>query len=376
MGSASPRKRATPAGATPAGSTPEAQAPVLATLAAAELGRLMPMFLWVTPAGRIRAAGPTLAKVCGAGPLTGARFSDVFDLTRPRLAGRAGELAALTGQRLQVRLRHGARTALRGQVVPLAAGQGVLVNLSFGIAVAEAVRDHRLTDADFATTDLTVELLYLTEAKTAVMEELAALNRRLDLARSAAEARALTDALTGLANRRALDLALVRAVEAAARGRRGFALLHLDLDLFKAVNDTFGHAAGDRVLTRVAAVLRAETRKPDTVARVGGDEFVLILPGQVDPAQIEAAARRIIEGLEAPLDFAGRSCRISGSIGATISCLYAVPDADRMLSDADTALYASKRRGRGRATIWSPGLRLPEDKRAPEPPWPGGGAAA
>lgn len=347
-----------------------------ATLAAAELGRLMPMFLWIAPTGRIRAAGPTLAKVCGAGPLAGARFPDLFQIAKPQPAATVAELARLTGQRLQVRLRHGARTALRGQVVPLAEGQGLLVNLSFGIAVAGAVRDHRLTNADFATTDLTVELLYLTEAKTAVMEELAALNRRLDIARSAAEARALTDALTGLANRRALDLALARAVEAASRGRRGFALLHLDLDLFKAVNDTFGHAAGDQVLTRVAAVLRAETRKPDTVARVGGDEFVLILPGQVDPAQIEAAARRIIDGLEAPLDFGGRCCRISGSIGATISCLYAVPDADRMLSDADTALYASKRRGRGRATIWSPGLRLPEDKRAPEPPWPGAGGAA
>jgi diguanylate cyclase (GGDEF)-like protein len=118
-------------------------------------------------------------------------------------------------------------------------------------------------------------------------------------------------------------------------------------------------------------VLRAETRKQDTVARVGGDEFVLILPGQVDPAQIDAVARRIIEGLETPLVFEGRPCRISGSIGATVSCLYPVPEADRMLNDADTALYASKRRGRGRATIYAPGLRLPEDRRAPEPPWLG-----
>ena len=339
-----------------------------ATMAVCELGRLMPMFLWVAPTGRIRAAGPTLSKVCGAGPLSGARFFDVFDLTKPRPAATMEDLARLTGQRLQVRLRHGARTSLRGQIVPLAAEEGLLVNLSFGIAVAEAVRDHRLTNADFATTDLTVELLYLTEAKAAVMEELAALNRRLDTARHAAEARALTDALTGLANRRALAAALARAVDAAAHGRRGFALLHLDLDLFKAVNDTLGHAAGDCVLTRVAAVLRAETRKQDTVARAGGDEFVLILPGQVDPAQIEAVARRIIEGLEAPLVFEGRPCRISGSIGATVSCLYPVPEADRMLNDADTALYVSKRRGRGRATIYAPGLRLPEDRRAPELP--------
>ncbi len=334
-----------------------------AALAVAELGRLMPMFLWVTPAGRVRAAGPTLSKVCGAGPLVGARFLDLFELTRPLPVTTMDELVRVGGQRLQVRLRHGAQTVLRGQIVPLADGQGTLVNLSFGFAVAEAVRDHRLTDADFAATDLTVELLYLTEAKAAVMDELAALNRRLGLARNAAEAQALTDALTGLANRRALDSALARAVDAAARGRRGFALLHLDLDLFKAVNDTLGHAAGDHVLTRVAAVLRGQTRKQDTVARVGGDEFVLLLPGHVDVAQVDAVARRIIAGIEVPSTFNGRPCRISGSLGATLSTFYAVPDADRMLSDADTALYLSKRRGRGRAAIHDPDQQMPEDMR-------------
>lgn len=334
-------------------------------LAAADLGRLMPMFLWIAPDGRIRAAGPTLAKVCGPEPIEGARFLDRFELTRPRSAATVEEVRRLAGQRLQLRLRHGARTPFRGHLVGLGDDREILVNLSFGIAVAEAVREHRLTSADFAPTDLTVELLYLTEAKAAVTDELAALNCRLRAARSAAETQAMTDALTGLANRRALDAALARAIEAAACGRRGFALLHLDLDLFKQVNDTFGHAAGDFVLVRVAEVLRTETRKHDTVARVGGDEFVLILPGQVDAGRIDAVARRIIAGLEAPMDCAGRPCHISGSIGATISSHYAVPDADAMLSDADAALYASKRLGRGRCTLFISGMHLPEDKREP-----------
>lgn len=326
----------------------------------ADLGRFMPMFLWVAPTGHIRAAGPTLARVCGVKSMVGARFLEVFELIRP---GPETAVAALGGQRLQVRLRHGARTALRGQAGPLADGRGMLVNLSFGAAVADAVRDHRLSSADFAVTDLAVELLYLAEAKAAVMGELAALNRRLDLARSAAEARALTDALTGLANRRALDHALTRAVGAAAAGRRGFALLHLDLDLFKAVNDALGHAAGDFVLTRVADLLRAETRIADTVARVGGDEFVVILPGEVDAGRIEAIARRIIAGLERPLAFEGRPFSISGSVGATVSSLYAVPEAGRMLADADAALYAAKRSGRGRCTIHAASLQAPADRR-------------
>lgn len=334
-------------------------------LAAADLGRLMPMSLWVAPDGQIRAVGPTLARVCGPEPIEGARFLDRFELIRPRSAATIEEVRRLAGLRLQLRLRQGARTAFRGHLVALREDRGILVNLSFGIAVAEAVREHRLSSADFAPTDLTIELLYLTEAKAAVMEELAALNRRLRVARSAAETQAMTDALTGLANRRALDAALARAIDAAARGRRGFALLHLDLDLFKRVNDTLGHAAGDFVLLRVAEVLRAETRKHDTVARVGGDEFVLILPGQVDAGQIYAVALRIIAGLEAPMDCAGKPCRISGSIGATISSRYAVPEAEAMLADADTALYASKRLGRGRCTLFTPGMGLPEDERGP-----------
>lgn len=340
---------------------------LLAMTAQADLALLMPMHLLLSPWGQVRAAGPTLLKICGNRPIIGAAFLDCFEITRPRSVSGAEDLRMLARQRLKLRLRHGARTALRGHLVPLAGGDGMILNLSFGIAVAEAVREHRLSDADFAPTDLAVELLYLTEAKTAVMDELAALNRRLDLARSAAEAQALTDTLTGLANRRALDAALARAVETATQGGRGFALLHLDLDLFKQVNDTLGHAAGDAVLCRVAEVLRGETRKQDIVARVGGDEFVLILPDQVDPGQIGAIARRIIAGLEAPMAFAGRSCHVSGSFGATISSFYAVPDADRMLTDADTALYASKRRGRGRCTIHTPSTRLPEDRRAPGP---------
>lgn len=333
----------------------------------ADLALLMPMFAWLSPAGRVRAVGPTLRKICGVRPIIGTNFLDHFEITRPRSIVDGEDIRHLARQRLKLRLRHGPHTALRGHLVPLGGDQGSLLNLSFGIAVAEAVRDHRLTNADFAPTDLTVELLYLTEAKTAVMDELAALNRQLDLARTAAEAQALTDTLTGLANRRALDAALAGAVETAARNGAGFALLHLDLDLFKQVNDTLGHAAGDAVLCRVAEVLRGETRKQDIVARVGGDEFVLILPGQTDPDQIEAVARRIIAGLEAPMTFEGRPCRISGSFGATVSSFYPIPDADRMLTDADSALYASKRRGRGRCTLHMPETRLPEDRRASGP---------
>ncbi|MCY1126314.1 GGDEF domain-containing protein [Frigidibacter sp. RF13] len=327
------------------------------------LGRLMPMYLWVTPNGLVRAVGPTLKKLCGAGPLIGTRFLDLFEVEKPRALLSMADVEAFSGQRILVTLKRGQGTTLRGQVQPLDGGQGWILNLSFGISVAEAVRDYRLTNADFAPTDLTVELLYLTEVKAAVMGELAALNRRLEAARAASEAQALTDALTGLGNRRALDAELIRACTLAARGEGQFALLHLDLDFFKAVNDTLGHAAGDLVLTEVAGVLREETRKSDTIARVGGDEFVILLRGETDPDRVERIGARIISELERPILYEGQPCRISGSIGVTLSRFYASPDPEMMHSDADEATYASKRNGRGRCTVWDGSSRPAE----PEP---------
>ena len=329
-----------------------------ALLDAAALERLMPLFVWVAPSGHIRAVGPTLAKLHAGRMIVGMRFLEVFEIRKPRMAQSMEDIGKLAGRRLELNLREAPRTGLRGLCVALAGGQGFLVNLSFGISVADAVSEHALTNADFAPTDLTVELLYLTEVKAAVMGELGALNRRLQAAQRAAEAQALTDALTGLANRRALDLALADAVARVGRGNAPFALMRLDLDFFKAVNDTHGHAAGDLVLGHVARVLRGVVRKYDLVARVGGDEFVLLLAAPIDAAALEQIADRLIAGIEKPVRFEGRLCRISCSVGGTLSAFYEAPDGERMLIDADAALYASKRKGRARYTMHKPGLAI------------------
>jgi len=326
---------------------PRARATSLTTAA---LDRLMPLHLLLDATGAIRSIGPTLAKLMADRDLTGADVMTVFMVRRPAGIATAADLAARAGQRLHLTLRGGPSTVFRGLALPLADGQGLLLNLSFGIGVVDAVRQHALTDADFAPTDLTVEMLYLVEAKSAVMDELRSLNLRLQDGKSAAEEQALTDTLTGLRNRRALDIRLA-ALTAQARD---FGLMHIDLDYFKAVNDTMGHAAGDHVLRAVAVVLQAETRSSDTVARVGGDEFVVVLPGLTDPQHLSLTARRIIDRLTQPIDFEGRPCRISASIGVTLSNFYDPPDPDRMQSDADHALYASKRAGRGQAQFHDP----------------------
>ncbi len=318
----------------------------------ADLARLMPMHLCLSPDGTVAGYGPTLAKLAAGRLAPGQSFFDLFEVRRPDGIHDLAGLTARAGQRLHVQLRHPPGTGFRGVAVPLVGRGGVLLNLSFGIAVVDAVRDHDLTDADFAPTDLAMELLYLVEAKTAVMAELRDLNLRLEGAKTAAEEQALTDTLTGLCNRRGLDLALAQLV---VRGAP-FGLMHLDLDFFKAVNDTLGHAAGDHVLQEVAQVLRMQMRGGDTVARLGGDEFVIVLPGLVDAEKLGGIATRVIGQLTQPIPFDGRMCRISASIGMTVSTAYDPPlRPDRLASEADEALYEAKRNGRGCAVFRAPG---------------------
>lgn len=320
----------------------------LETLSSEALGQLMPMFLLLDMRGRICDLGPTLRKILGGQAVIGAAFARHFTLRRAR-GGRARRDRRTGARRLSLSLVSYPEISLRGVAVELGprAGGRLLVNLSFGIHLAEAVREFGLTEADFAASDLAMEMLYLIEAKQAVLAELRALTQRLDEARHAALTQALSDPLTGLANRRAFDAALEVALADQRRSGREFALAHVDLDFFKAVNDTFGHAAGDAVLVQAAQVLSAEVRRGDLVARVGGDEFVLLLYGPSDPGQVEALVKRIIARLEEPVFHEGSECRISASVGIAISGAYAEPSVEQMLADADQALYRSKRNGRG-----------------------------
>lgn len=313
------------------------------------LDRLMPMHLLVGPDRCIRQAGPSLRKICGQRALIGQPLTQVFDLRRPRSVEALFDTGQNGSTRLHLALRHEPDTPLKGQIVQVADGCA-LINLSFGISVVDAVARFGLTIGDFAVTDLAIEMLYLVEANAAVTAELRKLNQRLQGAKIAAQEQAFTDTLTGLKNRRAMDHVLSRLIGSG----RTFALMHLDLDYFKRVNDTLGHAAGDHVLQRVAEILVACARKTDTIVRFGGDEFVLIFDGLTDRDRLEALARRLIGKLEEPMTCAGRSCQISGSIGITLSTFYQTPQIEQMLNDADMALYHSKNRGRA-CVSWAVG---------------------
>ena len=318
---------------------------------------LMPMHLILNGDGVITHCGPTLAKLLADLTLVGRSLFDAFDLRRPSGVLTMADLRAQAGEKLQLSLRGPERgLALRGLALNLSNADGMVLNLSFGIGVVDAVRANALTDGDFAPTDLAIEMMYLVEANTAAMAALGNLAHRLEGDKQTAQAQALTDTLTGLRNRRALSLEL----EVLTSTHMKFALMHIDLDFFKAVNDTFGHAAGDHVLQEVAQVLQRQIRPEDTVARVGGDEFVMVFPDMVDKVIVEAAAHRIIEELTVPILFEAHKCRISASIGIALSSQYIHPDPRQMQTDADVALYEAKRAGRGRAKVFTP---LQDDRR-------------
>lgn len=305
----------------------------------------MPLHLHLDAQGKVIGQGPLIGRL--AGDLVGLCLFDHCAIRRPAQARTVAALLSGAGGRVDITLRGAEPVALRGLAVQTC--DGALLNLSLGIGVVDAVRRYGLTEADFAPTDLTVELLYLVEANAAVQAELRSLNHRLQGARDVAEAVAMTDPLTGLANRRAFDAALARVCAGAA----GFALLHLDLDHFKQVNDRLGHAAGDHVLRCVAEILRAETRETDVVARLGGDEFTVLMSTSLESAALGIAAR-IIERVAAPIQFGGDACQVAASVGVALSPPRSFPDPDALLRLADGALYAAKRSGRGRAVLADP----------------------
>lgn len=168
--------------------------------------------------------------------------------------------------------------------------------------------------------------------------------------------RALHDPLTGLANRALLADHLRRTLANASRRSGRVALLLVDLDRFKSVNDTLGHRAGDNLLLVVADRLREHARGGDLVARLGGDEFVVVFDEVESVLEAVAVARRIIEAMSAPVQVGGRELVVSASVGVVLADDHVV-EPDVLLRDADVAMYRAKAGGGGRHEVFDAELR-------------------
>ncbi len=175
-------------------------------------------------------------------------------------------------------------------------------------------------------------------------------SREQELTRAAAH-----DTLTGLPNRALLSARLEQALAQTRRGGQGFAVAVADLDGFKRINDSLGHGVGDALLTQVAARLKAELRGVDTVARVGGDEFVLVLPEIETPEQADAVARRLTESMQTPFLVGEHTQFVTISIGFALHPEHAA-DAESLTHCADAALYRAKDLGRNRWQLFNQDL--------------------
>jgi diguanylate cyclase (GGDEF)-like protein/PAS domain S-box-containing protein len=167
------------------------------------------------------------------------------------------------------------------------------------------------------------------------------------------EIRAAIDGPTGCMNRQATMELLDVVIDGDEPTRRGVGVIFLDIDHFKAVNDVFGHAAGDAVLVEVARRIRGVIRKGDRLGRIGGDEFLVICPGLTDPDKAVHVAERVGKVLNTDVEIMGHQIHLQASTGVTWSegCL----SSDELVAEADHAMYRSKRDGRGRVMIGAKG---------------------
>jgi len=171
---------------------------------------------------------------------------------------------------------------------------------------------------------------------------------------------AMHDALTDLLNRAALLERLVQAIARAQIDGKPMSVLILDLDRFKNVNDQYGHFAGDKLLVMVASRLRSCVRDSDIVARFGGDEFVVVLPGAHDRAEAARVANRIVEAIGMPFEFDQFQVRTSASVGISEFPLDGT-SAEELLHNADAAMYEAKAKGCGKYTF-SASLQRPKSQ--------------
>ncbi len=247
---------------------------------------------------------------------------------------------ALMGRSWSVLFPDGEARRLETEAFPAARGEG-------GTWRGRAAGRHR----DGSVFPLTLALARAGEGFVLVVRDQTTPERE----REQMAALAYRDALTGLPNRRLFFDRLTIALAQAHRYRHRLAVVFVDLDRFKGVNDSLGHGAGDELLRAVSERLDHSVREGDTVARMGGDEFVLLLPGIHYAEDVAKVSQKLVEALRRPFRIQGRDLRVtaSGGIG-----LYPEDgeDAETLLKNADTAMYRAKERGRDNFQLFSPAM--------------------
>lgn len=319
------------------------RAQVMATVAEAtrELTSLDPDAVYTNLVGaalRLGAEGAGVAVVDERGhwvtrPTTGADpgLAQVAMMIGPDLtSGDSTDIVTL-GPEAVARMAGASQRYTAAQVLAVDGGERVVAALAVGGVVSDQI---------LSALDLLIRHAGTVLAQARAFEEIRVLKERL-------AHQAFHDSLTGLPNRAEFDQRLRRRTERRTAAGTGLAVLFIDLDGFKAVNDTLGHEAGDVLLEEVAFRIRRTVRPGDTVARLGGDEFVVLLERVDDEGAARAAARRILAALDRPVRLGRHEVSISASIGIAFRPS-APADPEELVRRADRAMYEAKRTGKGR----------------------------
>ena len=215
------------------------------------------------------------------------------------------------------------------------------------VLVITAQPDHKLRALAAGAKDFVAKPFDLVEVQTRIhnMLEVRLLYKKLENYNKVLESLALHDALTGLPNRRLLMDRLSLAIAHARRNKCTMAMMYLDLDGFKQINDTLGHDAGDTLLSMVAARLVAAVRQEDTVARLGGDEFVIALWELNRADGVAKLVSKVIQAVSQPYSIQGRSLSMTASVGVGIYPMHG-EEVETLMKSADLALYEAKRTGK------------------------------
>ena len=169
------------------------------------------------------------------------------------------------------------------------------------------------------------------------------------------------DALTGLPNRTLLQDRISKALASAHRRKENVAVLFLDLDRFKIINDTLGHSTGDVLLQEVAARLKEWAREQDTVARVGGDEFVVLLTSVAQASDAAVAAQRVIDAITAEFSLKGNPINVTCSVGISMFPENGV-DGETLIKNADAAMYCAKQKGPNNIQFFTKDYERPDGR--------------
>jgi two-component system, cell cycle response regulator len=228
--------------------------------------------------------------------------------------------------------------------------EGLKANIADGylpVIVLTAQPGHKLRALQAGAKDFISKPFDLVEVKTRIhnMLEVRLLYKQLEHYNRALESLALHDELTGLPNRRLLMDRLSLSIAHARRNKCAMAVMYLDLDGFKQINDTLGHDAGDTLLSTVAARLVAAVRQEDTVARLGGDEFVIALWELSHADDVAELVSKVMQALSQPYSIQGRDVSMTASVGVSIYPTHG-EQVETLMKSADMALYEAKRTGK------------------------------